>query len=134
MQEIQSVIEQASQYSELAPLAAQLAQVSKQLHKVTLSLMELASKEKPEVFLADATLYLEYFGTITIAWQWLKQAVAAALQLEKELPEAEHNFYRGKIFTCRYFFEYELPKTSGLAYRLMSDDRLTLEIEEAFIN
>lgn len=134
MQEIQATLEQAAKQSELADMAAQLGQVTKQLHKVTLALLELASKEKPEVFLADATLYLEYFGTVTIAWQWLKQATVAGVQLEKDLPEQEYNFYQGKIYTCRYFFEYELPKTSGLAYRLMSDDRLTLEIEEVYIN
>lgn len=134
MQEIQATLEQAAKQNELADMAAQLGQVTKQLHKVTLSLLELASKDRPEVFLADATLYLEYFSTVIIAWQWLKQATVAGVQLEKELPEQEYNFYQGKIFTCRYFFEYELPKTSGLAYRLMSEDRLTLEIEEAYIN
>lgn len=134
MQEVQNTIQQAAKYEVLADMAAQLGQVAKQLHKVTLSLLEIAAKEKPEVFLADATLYLEYFGTFIIAWQWLKQASVAAKALQEELPESEHDFYQGKVYTCRYFFEYELPKTSGLAYRLMSEDRLTLEIEEGFIN
>ncbi len=38
------------------------------------------------------------------------------------------NFYEGKMFTLRYFFGYELPKTLGLAKRLMDDDRLTVEM------
>ncbi|PHN08354.1 acyl-CoA dehydrogenase [Flavilitoribacter nigricans] len=134
MQEIQATIEMAAKHSQLADMATQLGQVTRQLHKVTLSLLELASKEKPEVFLADATLYLEYFGTVTIAWQWLKQAAISNAALEKDLSTDEYEFYQGKVFTCRYFFEYELPKTSGLAYRLSSEDRLTLEIEESFIN
>ena len=28
----------------------------------------------PELFLADATLFLELFGVIAVAWQWLRQA------------------------------------------------------------
>jgi butyryl-CoA dehydrogenase len=134
LQEIQNTMEEAAKQAELKPLAAQLGQVTKQLHKVTLSLLELASKDKPEVFLADATLYLEYFGTVIIAWQWLRQATVASIALQNELPAEEYDFYQGKVYTCRYFFEYELPKTSGLAYRLTSEDRLTLEIEESFIN
>lgn len=134
LEEIQTAMDQAAKHPELMQLAAQLGQVTKQLHKVTLSLLELAAKDKPEVFLADATLYLEYFGTVIIAWQWLRQATLASVALQKDLAAEENDFYQGKVFTCRYFFEYELPKTSGLAYRLTSEDRLTLEIEESFIN
>jgi len=44
------------------------------LTKVTLHLIGLAQSKGPEVFLADSTLYLEFFGIISIAWQWLLQA------------------------------------------------------------
>ncbi len=30
-----------------------------------------------ELYLADATLYLELFSIVTIAWQWLLQALRA---------------------------------------------------------
>ena len=36
----------------------------------------VARQQGPEAFLADATLYLEFFGIITIAWQWLLQGIA----------------------------------------------------------
>lgn len=134
MKEFQATQKEAGKQEALIDMAKQLGLVAKQLHEVTLKLLELASKEKPEVFLADATLYLEFFGTVTIAWQWLKQAVVASSKLQEELPTAEYNFYQGKLFTCRYFFEYELPKTSGLAYRLTSEERVTLEVKEEFIN
>ena len=38
---------------------------------------------KVDIFLADATLYLEYTGIITIAWQWLLQATASETALAK---------------------------------------------------
>jgi butyryl-CoA dehydrogenase len=84
-----------------------------------------------EVFLADATLYLEFFGTTTIAWQWLKQATQATKALEEntEKGERDPHFYQGKIATARYYFEYELVKTSALAKRLMSPDRTTIEMK-----
>jgi butyryl-CoA dehydrogenase len=135
LQEIQQTIRAAADVETLAGMAGDLTRAAKQLHEVTLDLLALAAKDRPEVFLADATLYLEYFGTITIAWQWLQQALVAAEKLGGELAEGEYNFYQGKIHTCRYFFAYELPKTSGLAYRLgKTADRLTVDIAPDFIN
>jgi hypothetical protein len=38
------------------------------------------------------------------------------------------------MFTLRYFFAYELPKTLGLIKRLMDNDRLTLEMQTDYFN
>jgi butyryl-CoA dehydrogenase len=46
----------------------------------------------------------------------------------------DFDFYQGKMFTLRYFFAYELPKTQGLAKRLLDDDRLTVEMQSNFFN
>ena len=59
--------------------------------------------------LANATVYLDAFGHVVIAWIWLWQAVVAARALPTA-SEADAAFYRGKTSTCRYFFRYELPK------------------------
>lgn len=134
IQEIKQTIQEASRYESLQKMAGQMTGAAKELHQVTMHLAGLAAKDRPEVFLADATLYLEYFGTIVVAWQWLKQARAAATALEQQPAEQQYQFYQGKLFTCRYFFAYELPKTQGLVSRLLSDERITLEIENEFIN
>jgi butyryl-CoA dehydrogenase len=42
------------------------------------------------------------------------------------------DFYSGKIYACRYFFSYELPRTMGLAIRLMNSDGLTLEMKNEY--
>jgi len=99
------------------------------LQKVTAHLTEVGKKEIPELFLADATLYLEFFGIVSVAWQWLVQGIAIMKTLANNPDGAELNFYNGKFFAFRYFFEYELPKTEGLAKRLMNSDGLTVEIE-----
>ena len=46
----------------------------------------------------------------------------------------EAAFYTGKLFTCRYFFGYELPKIQGLAKRLQTTDGLTIEMNTAYFN
>ena len=39
------------------------------------------------------------------------------------------NFYNGKLITMKYFFEYEVPKTAGLAERLVKCDGLTVDMD-----
>lgn len=117
--------------TEMAPYAQKLDDVLFRLQNVTMKLSTMAMKEKKEVFLSDATLYLELFGIVAIAWQWLHMANTAQLALE-ENPDDE--FYQGKVYTMRYYFEYELPKAEGLITRLNSVDNVTLEVKKEYIN
>ena len=87
-----------------------------------------------EKFLADATLYLELFGIIAVAWQWLIQGVVAQRGLETDCSALDKQFYEGKLHTMRYFFHYEVPKTYGLASRLMESDGLTVEMSSAIFD
>ncbi len=57
--------------------------------------------------LANATLYLDAFGHVVVAWLWLEQALAATRASGGMSDQA---FYAGKLAACRYFFRYELPK------------------------
>jgi butyryl-CoA dehydrogenase len=126
---VEKTLSQAGEVSALAPYAAQLQEALEKLKKVTARLVQLSREKGPEYFLADATLYLEFFGIIAVAWQWLVQALVFQKALEKELSEDENNFYQGKFQTFLYFFHYELPKIEGLARRLMEGDGLTVEIK-----
>jgi butyryl-CoA dehydrogenase len=128
LEEVQGTILGAKEFEELKSYAQKLEQSLKMLQKVTAHLMEVGKEETPELFLADATLYLEFFGIVSVAWQWLVQATAVMKALRNQQGVAEANFYHGKFFAFRYFFEYELPKIQGLANRLMNSDGLTVEI------
>jgi butyryl-CoA dehydrogenase len=103
------------------------------LQTVTSHLVSLPQTETPECFLADATLYLEMFGIVTIAWQWLLQGISARQALDT-CKKSAAVFYKGKIFTLRYFFGYELPGIEGLMKRLLDDDRVTVEMDAGFFN
>ena len=74
------------------------------------------------------------FGILCVAWQWLVQATTVVKALRNNPGGPEANFYNGKFFTFRYFFEYELPKIEGLARRLMNTDGLTVEIKPDFFS
>ena len=60
------------------------------------------------------------------------QAITAQKALEEDPIESERDFYTGKLYTCRYFFAYELPKIEGLARRLKDSDGLTVEMKEDY--
>ncbi|MFH1981021.1 MAG: acyl-CoA dehydrogenase [Pseudomonadota bacterium] len=112
----------------LADHVRALRDARERLATVTQHLLGVAMTRGPEVFLADATLYLELFGITVVAWQWLKQAVVADSALDTNRADGARRFYLGKRFTCDYFFAYELPKTLGLAQRLTDERALTTQM------
>jgi len=128
--EVQETIKKAEEIAELKPYAQELKGAMDRLTKVTLHLIGLAQSKGPDVFLADSTLYLEFFGIISIAWQWLLQAVHVQKALGQKPTGADADFYSGKMYAFRYFFRYELPKIDGLAKRLTDGDAFTVEMKD----
>lgn len=128
--ELEKAIAAGKSSFECAGFAASLAEAEETLKEITVSLSGMAMKGEVELFLADATLYLDMFSIIAIAWQWMLQAIAAAGALQKGASEADRNFYQGKLHTCRYFFACELPKIKGITARLKeSADGLTVKMK-----
>jgi Acetyl-CoA dehydrogenase C-terminal like len=72
--------------------------------------------------LPNATVYHEAGGNVVLAWIWLQQAVAAHGKTG--------DFYDGKRLAARYFFRYELPKTTAQFDLLDSSDRTTIDLDE----
>jgi alkylation response protein AidB-like acyl-CoA dehydrogenase len=126
-EEIQQTIAQASSVK-LKPLADALAKSLHQISQVSAVLFK-RSEENVEAFMADATLFLEATGIITIAWQWLQQAIVAEAKLS-DAHTADKLFYQGKLQTASYFYEYELVKIEGLFRRLKSEHFVTVEMQE----
>jgi len=134
LQEVRDAILMAEDHSELNFYATELKKALETLQEVTSHLIGIAKKGNQELFLADATLYLELFGIISIAWQWLLQAISIHKALRNELSESDNNFYQGKKCAFKYFFSYELPKIGGLAQRLLNSDGLTVEMNKNYFS
>ncbi len=128
--EISKAIAEANTYDELKPYADRLKAELKQAQEVMIALMPHAMSDV-ERFLSDATLFLEMMGNITVAWQWLKQAMVATRALLTQNPQGDElAFYEGKIHTMKFFFHYEIPKNLGLAARLKDPEVLTIVTEK----
>jgi len=127
--EIQATIAEASQYEKLTPYATELGASLGTVQQVLGHLMPIAKTGNFEKFLADATPFMDMFGTIVVGWQWLKMASAA----QKAIDQGHHNqnpgFYEGKIHTMQFFFKYEMSRTKGLAKTIMNDAELTLSFD-----
>ena len=129
--EIGRTIAEASTFDELKPYADKLAAELKRTQEVLTSLLPHAQQGDIERYLSDATLFLELFGIVLVAWQWLKQALVAKQALVTKNPQGDElAFYEGKIHTMKFFFHYEVPKTLGLAQRLTDPEVLTIVTEK----
>ena len=124
--EIQKTIQEANALDELKYLAEIFeSQFQKFNHGAAQLLFKM--DQGPERYLADATLFLEGCGIVTLGWMWLKQAISAQKAIQHGNPDQD--FYFGKIETAHYFMEYELVKIEGLIPRFHSNSFPTLNMK-----
>ncbi len=125
-EEVMKAIEAAQHFANLQCYADWLLHKVEAIFKVSMHLIDRTTKTTKEIVLADANLYMELFGLVTIGWQWLLQATVAQQQLTNGCEAAEdQKFYRSKLQAMKFFFHYELRKTRGLIVRLMDDEVIT---------
>jgi alkylation response protein AidB-like acyl-CoA dehydrogenase len=117
----QSVSEAMALGGELAELAAQLDAAWRRLVDVTTGMF---ASGDVEAALANSVVYMETVGHIVIAWMWLEQMRVAHGHTG--------DFYDGKRQAGRYFFRYELPKTTAQLDLLESLDRTTIEMQDSW--
>ncbi|SPA49688.1 acyl-CoA dehydrogenase [Cupriavidus taiwanensis] len=119
----------AADDAELAQQARALGSSTKRLAEVTQTLW---SAGDVNVTLANASVYLEAFGHVVVAWIWLEQALLAQAALAQASGQEDQDFYRGKLAAAAYFFRFELPRVGPHLDLLASLDRTTLDMQDAW--
>ncbi|SPA15134.1 putative ACYL-COA DEHYDROGENASE [Cupriavidus taiwanensis] len=119
----------AADDAELAQQARALGAATKRLAEVTQTLW---SAGDANVTLANASVYLEAFGHVVVAWIWLEQALLAQAALAQASGREDQDFYRGKLAAAAYFFRFELPRVGPQLDLLASLDRTTLDMQDAW--
>ncbi|WP_299253852.1 acyl-CoA dehydrogenase [uncultured Aquimarina sp.] len=132
--EIMQTIRQASEYDDLRRYANALGEKLLLTQKVIGFLVGFAKNADYERFLSDATPFMEFFSNITMAWIWLDMAVNAKNAIITGKNTYSEEFYESKIHAMKFYFKYELPKTSGLAEILMDEEVLTIAEEKEVFN
>jgi alkylation response protein AidB-like acyl-CoA dehydrogenase len=120
--EIIDAITAASRFDSIKKYAAILGEELKMFNKTTQHLFTIAKTGDTERYLSDANLYMELAGLIVVAWQWLLIGIEA----EESKTQIGENYYASKIETLKYFYHYELIKTSALSKRLQDEEVITI--------
>jgi alkylation response protein AidB-like acyl-CoA dehydrogenase len=106
--------EEPSLVSALASRWDRLEQVTALLHQTG----------DPDLTLANASVYLEAFGHLVMAWIWMEQSIAARRAVNQDA-----DFYAGKRQACQWFFRWELPRVDAQLDLLSSLDTTTLNMQ-----
>ena len=134
LEEIKMTIEKADQDDELKKWASSLNDQLDQSQKILFHLMPFALKGDYERFLADASIFMEFFSLILVGWSWLEIGVATKYALSSSNSTLDSKFYQGKLDALEYFYVYELPKTKGLAEILLHPSSVTIKKKDKVIN
>ncbi|WP_374674280.1 acyl-CoA dehydrogenase [Ideonella sp.] len=119
---ITDTLQRAGQVDGLAELAGELGGALQRLGAATKAAWATGV---PEEALANATLYLQAFGHVVIAWIWLDVALTSRAS-------ADAARRQGALAACRYFFAYELPLVDAWLRVVATREPVCREMDEAW--
>jgi butyryl-CoA dehydrogenase len=111
---------------EFASEEAALRDALARLERVTATLLEAQGRLGPDRALAEATDYLDAFGTIVVAWRWLVMGRVAE-------SKSASDFHAGKVAACRYFFKYDVPEANARLERVALLDDTIFSVRPAML-
>ena len=134
IKEIEKTINTANDLPSLTFYSNACKESIKGLQKALRYLQSYAIKNETELYMADATVFMELCGIVTVAWQWLKQGIIAQQALDNSIVAVQSKlFYKSKLETMKFFYKYELPKTIALVQTLMHEDKVTIKNEDEIL-
>jgi butyryl-CoA dehydrogenase len=132
--EIEACITMAKTMGPLTAYAEQLMAAVERYRSTLDHLLHYAKTGEVEKYLADANLFMEMSGIITLGWQWLKQGIVSQKAIsEAGLLKQGPAFYESKIETMKFFFKYELPKCRALHETLVNTEMITIKGEKEIL-
>lgn len=117
-----ATITEAMGKDELKEYAASLGANVQLIEQSLAHLMPYAAEGNHEKYLADATIFMDLFGTVVIGWQWLKIGLGV-------VDHADASFKQSKLYTLDYFYKYEMSRCKGLQKTICSDSDVTIEMD-----
>ena len=132
--EIKRTIDQAIKDDDLNKWAEALNLQLDQTQKILFHLIPFAAKGDYERFLADASIFMEFFSLVLIGWSWLEIGITSKKALIMSNSSDDSSFFKSKLDTLEYFYAYELPKTKGLADILLHPSSITIKKENKVIS
>jgi hypothetical protein len=78
---------------------------------------------------AGSVPYLKLWGTVAGGWQMARAALIAKHQLDAD--SEDHDFYRAKLATARFFAEHFLPLAYAYKQAIVHGSASVLALDEA---
>jgi butyryl-CoA dehydrogenase len=100
-----------------ADLAAQLGEAMQAFASMTAGVGGIMQAEGARVGLAQATLYLDGFGLLVMAWMHAKSVAAA-----KTNTSLAADYTQGKVLAAAYFYRHELSRVAEICTRLSQSE------------
>jgi alkylation response protein AidB-like acyl-CoA dehydrogenase len=119
IESIRATEERAARHDGLAAMAKCLAGAR---HHIEDAVERAIARSDAPATLAHATPFLAAFGHLVLGWIWLDMT-EAALRLD-------HGLAEGKLWTCRYLYDVEIPMIPALLAPLKADSGVTAGIPE----
>lgn len=123
---IVSDAQRAHEYQQLRDHSRSLREALDELASTTALLRQKQGADM-DLALANATVYLDAFGRVVIAWIWLKQATVAKRSLAAA---ADTDYLHGKLQAAEFYFRWELPATWAQFELLKAFDRTPLDTKD----
>jgi butyryl-CoA dehydrogenase len=127
--EITKSIQAASKIDNLQVYAQKLENKLNETNKILYYLLPFAKQGNYERYLADANLFMEFISILVVSWQWLEIAVNASNNINNKEAKYSKEFYKSKIETMKFFYKYELVKTTALVDSIINKDAITIKTD-----
>lgn len=126
---IVSEAQRAHEHGQLRDHSRSLQEALEELARTTALIRERQAADM-DLALANATVYLDAFGRVVMAWIWLKQASVAMRGLAAVATAADTDYLRGKLQAAEFYFRWELPVTGAQFALLNRFDRTPLDMKD----
>jgi alkylation response protein AidB-like acyl-CoA dehydrogenase len=125
---IEATLLRAQQDASLTALADTLRPWLGRIGQCVQAISAIAAREGLEAALANASLFLDAFGHVVVAWLWLDQACVARRMLQApDAGEARRRLLEGKLQAARYFISWELEGKRHALQLVARGDRTVLD-------
>lgn len=125
MTEISQTLSKAGAIEPLKDIAAKVQELQNEVIGVTMHLGAIGMSGDIPLYICNATMFLEMFSELAVAWQLLNQAMVA--QKAFDAGAGEEEFYRAKIATATFYINNVVPQALATAKILNSDERTALD-------
>jgi butyryl-CoA dehydrogenase len=129
--EIDKTVKRAADEASLVQWSNELRTALRSVKGATDRLLSARERLGADLFLSNASAYLDMVGHLVVGWMWLRQAEVATRR-GKTASGSNGDFYRGKLQACRYFFTWELPKVHHLADTLGNLDSTCHQMQDCW--